>query len=97
LTTEEGVIAPNAVLVPALVNQLRLTWEAIDTFDNAIAQHAQRYPDFPLFQALLGAGPVFASRRLVAFGAQRDRYATAAELQKYAGIAPVTKRRGTKA
>jgi transposase len=97
LTTDEGVIAPNALLVQALVNQLRVTLEAIETFDNAIAQRAQSHPDFPLFQALPGAGPVFASRLLVAFGEQRERYATAAELQKYAGIAPVTERSGKKA
>ena len=97
LTTDEGVIAPNALLVQALVTQLRVTLEAIATFDNAIAQRAQSHPDFPLFQALPGAGPVFASRLLVAFGEQRERYATAAELQKYAGIAPVTERSGKKA
>ncbi|HSF30777.1 MAG TPA: IS110 family transposase [Candidatus Tectomicrobia bacterium] len=97
LTTDEGVIAPHAVLVQALVNQLRVTLEAIATFDTAIAQRAQSHPDFPLFQALPGAGPVFASRLLVAFGEQRERYATAAEFQKYAGIAPVTERSGKKA
>jgi transposase len=97
LTTDAGVIAPHALLVQALVNQLRVTLEAIETFDNAIAQRAQSHPDFPLFQALPGAGPVFASRLLVAFGEQRERYATAAELQKYAGIAPVTERSGKKA
>jgi transposase len=96
LTTDEGVIAPHAVLVQALVNQLRVTLEAIETFDNAIAQRAQSHPDFPLFQALPGAGPVFASRLLVACGEQRERYASAAELQKYAGIAPVTARSGKK-
>jgi transposase len=57
---------------------------------------AQSHPDFPLFPALPGAGPVFASRLLVAFGEQRARYASAAELQKYAGIAPVTERSGKK-
>ena len=97
LTTDAGVIAPNALLVQALVNQLRVTLAAIETFDNAIAQRAQSHPDFPLFQALPGAGPVFASRLLVAFGEQRERYTTAAELQKYAGIAPVTERSGKKA
>jgi transposase len=96
LTTDEGVIAPHALLVQALVNQLRVTLEAIATFDNAIAQRAESHPDFPLFQALPGAGPVFASRLLVAFGEQRARYGSAAELQKYAGIAPVTERSGKK-
>jgi transposase len=96
LTTDEGVIAPNALLVQALVAQLRVTLQAIADFDIAIAQRAQTHPDFPLFQALPGAGPVFASRLLVAFGEQRARYASAAELQKYAGIAPVTERSGKK-
>src|SRR5215813_10028184 len=94
LTTDEGGIAPHALLVPALVAQLRVTLQAITAFDTAIAQRAQSHPDFPLFQALPGAGPVFAPRLLVAFGEQRERYATAAELQKYAGIAPVTERSG---
>src|ERR687887_675126 len=96
LTTDEGVIAPNALLVQALVAQLRVALQAIAEFDTTIAQHAQRHPDFPLFQALPGAGPVFAPRLLVAFGEQRDRYASAAALQKYAGIAPVTERSGKK-
>jgi transposase len=97
LTTDEGVIAPNALLVQALVSQLRVTLDAIEAFDQAMAQRAQRHPDFPLFQALPGAGPVFASRLLVAFGEQRARYPAAAALQKYAGIAPVTARSGKKA
>ena len=96
-TTDEGVIAPNAWLVQALVPQRRGTLAAMATCDTAIAQRAQSHPDFPLFQALPGAGPVFASRLLVAFGEQRERYATAAALQQYAGIAPVTERSGKKA
>jgi transposase len=82
LTTDDGVITPNALLVQALVAQLRVTLPAIADFDNAIAQRAQEHPDFPLFDALPGAGAVFAPRRLVAFGEPRARYASAAELQK---------------
>jgi transposase len=96
LTTDTGVITPNVLLVHALVAQLRVTLQAITDFDNAIADHAQGHPDFPLFDALPGAGAVFAPRLLVAFGEQRERYASAEELQKYAGIAPVTERSGKK-
>jgi transposase len=96
LTTDGGVIAPNALLVQALVAQLRGTLQAITDFDNASADHAQGHPDFPLFDAWPGAGAVFAPRLLVAFGEQRERYASAEELQKYAGIAPVTERSGKK-
>ena len=96
LTTDEGVITPNALLVQALVAQLRVTLQGIADFDNAIAQRAQEHPDFSLFDALPGAGAVFAPRLLAAFGEQRERYASAEELQKYAGIAPVTERSGKK-
>jgi transposase len=96
LTTDEGVIAPHALLVQALVSPLRVTLQAIEDFDNAIAQRAQRHPDFPLFAALPGAGAVLAPRLLVAFGEQRERYASADALQQDAGIAPVTERSGNK-
>jgi len=95
-TTDAGVIAPNTLLVHALVAQLRVTLHAIADFDTAIAQRAQAHPDFPVFDALPGAGAVFAPRLLVAFGAQRERFTSAEDLQKYAGIAPVTERSGKK-
>src|SRR5262249_27977211 len=96
LTTDAGVSASHTLLVQALVAQLRVTWHAITDFDTAIAQRAQAHPDCPLFDALPGAGAVLAPRPLVACGAQRERVTAAAELQKYAGIAPVTERRGKK-
>src|SRR5215467_9062164 len=52
LTTDEGVITPNALLVQALVAQLRVTLPAIADCDKAIAQRAQDHPAFPLFDAL---------------------------------------------
>ena len=94
LTIDEGVMTPQVCLVRALVAQLRATLQAIEDFDRAIAQLAPTHPDFAFFQALPGAGPVFAPRLLVAFGEQRERFSSAAELQKYAGIAPVTERSG---
>jgi transposase len=96
LTTDEGVIIPNTLMVQALVAQLRVTLQAIADFDTAIAPRAQDHPDFPVFDALPGAGAVFAPRLLVAFGEPRERYASAEDLQKYAGIAPVTERSGKK-
>jgi transposase len=96
LTTDDGVITPNALLVQALIAQLRVTLQAIADFDTAIAQRAQEHPDFPLFDALPGAEAVFAPRLLVAFGEQRERFTSAEDLQKYAGIAPVTERSGKK-
>jgi transposase len=96
LTTDDGVITPNVLLVQALVAQLRVTLPAIADCDTAMAHRAQAHPAFPLFDALPGAGAVCAPRLLVAFGAQRERCTSAAERQKYAGIAPVTARSGKK-
>ena len=47
LTTDDGVITPHALLVHALVAQLRVTLQAIADFDTVIAQRAQEHPDFP--------------------------------------------------
>jgi hypothetical protein len=73
LTTDDAIITPHALLVHALVAQLRVTLQAIADFDTAIAQRAHAPPAFPFFDTLPGAGAVFAPRRLVAFGEQRDR------------------------
>jgi transposase len=94
LTPAAGVITPKALLVQALVAPRRVTWHAIEDVAKAMAQRPQSPPACPFFDALPGAGAVFAPRLLVAFGAPRDRYISADELQKYAGIAPVTERRG---
>jgi transposase len=94
LTQDDAVIAPNALLVETLVAQLRCVIHAIDQFDRAIATTTTRITDYALFQALPGAGPTLAPRLLVAFGEQRERYQHASQIQRYAGIAPVTQRSG---
>ena len=94
LTTDEGVVMPHALMAQSLVTQLRVVLEAIERFDQVIAERAQHHPDFALFDASPGAGAILVSRLLVAFGEQRERYGSAEEIQKYAGIAPVMERSG---
>jgi transposase len=96
LTKDQGVIVPCRLHVLVLVEQLRVTLQAIDQFDREIADLAPTIPDFALFQDLPGAGPHLAPRLLVAFGEDRERFQNADDLQKYAGIAPVTERSGKK-
>lgn len=96
LTLDEAVIRPYRLQALVLIDQLRITLQAIRRFDDEIAQLAPKHPDYDLFSALPGAGPSLAPRLLVAFGEQRERFTSAAELQKYAGIAPVTERSGNK-
>ena len=96
LTEDLGVIVPCRLHAQVLVEQLRVTLQAIDRFDHEIAELAPTLPDYSLFQGLPGAGPHLAPRLLAAFGEDRRRFAHADELQKYAGIAPVTERSGKK-
>jgi transposase len=94
LTTDDGVVVPYRVLAVTLVEQLEVMLVCLDRFDEEIAALAPQHPDFALFDVLPGAGPSLAPRLLVAFGEQRERFNNASELQKYAGIAPVTQRSG---
>jgi len=96
LTEDAAIIEPYQLLAQALVAQLRVTLEAIDRFDAEIAEIAAHLPDYPLFASLPGAGTILAPRLLVAFGEHRERYGSAAQLQRYAGVAPVVERSGTK-
>jgi transposase len=80
--------------IKSLVAQLRTVLSAIEAYDAEIERLSNEHPDYDLFHALPGAGDAFAPRLLVAFGEDRGRFATAQEVQRYAGIAPVTEQSG---
>ena len=95
LTCDEAVIEAHRLQVEVLVEQLRLTIQAMKSFDEEITAIATQFPDYGhLYTPLPGAGKVIAPRLLAAFGEDRDRYNCAAQLQKRSGIAPITKRSG---
>jgi transposase len=94
LTSDQGVVLPAMLGVQALVPQLRAVLRAIEAYDAEIARLSADHVDYKLFRALPGAGDAFAPRLLVAFGEDRSRFATAQEVQRYAGVAPVTEQSG---
>ena len=97
LTRDAAVIEAHQLQAEILVEQLRVVLKAIDRFDEEIAATAVKLPDYALlFKPLPGAGPALAPRLLAGFGEDRQRYGSAAELQKYSGVAPVTERSGNK-
>ena len=96
LTDDPAVIEPYRLEALALAEQLKTTLELIRRFDDAIAELVPTMPDYMLFASLPSAGVVFTPRLLVAFGEDRERFQSAAEVQSYAGIAPVTERSGQK-
>jgi transposase len=92
--TDTAVLETSVLIVRRIVRQLEILHEAIAEHDKAIADLARSHPDYGIFSSLPGAGPAMVPRLIAAFGTQRDRYATAAALQCYAGIAPVTESSG---
>jgi transposase len=97
LTRDMAVITAYQLQAEALIEQLRVTLKAIARFDAEIASTAAKLPDYALlFKPLPGAGPALAPRLLAGFGEDRQRYASAEEIQQYTGVAPVTERSGNK-
>jgi Transposase/Transposase IS116/IS110/IS902 family len=95
VTDETGIIDSFARRVQLICRQLQLTQKAIAGFDQQIAAAYKVHPDHALFASLPGAGPVLGVRLLTSLGSQRERFGNqAAQLQRYTGIAPVTKRSG---
>jgi hypothetical protein len=96
LTTDPAVVEPYALLVQTLATQIRTLNKSIAQYDQRIAHTFAAHEDAFIFKSFPGAGDVFAPRLLAAFGADRERYASAADIQTYSGIAPVLERSGTR-
>jgi transposase len=96
LTEDPAIIRPAHLAVQTLVAQLRVLIAALERFDEEIEAISKEIPDYKLFVSLPGAGHIQAPRLLVAFGEDRDRFASAAQVQQYAGIAPIIERSGNR-
>jgi transposase len=94
LTNDAAVIDCAVLAVRMLTVQLPGLEEAIATYDATIAELMGRHPDAHIFHSLPGAGPAMAPRLLAAFGTDRNRFDSSETMQKYSGIAPVTKASG---
>ena len=91
---DRAVIEPCALMVRALVEVVVALNQGILNLEHEIEHTFATHADAAIFQSFPGAGPALAPRLLAAFGSQRDRFATANQLQSYAGIAPVIQRSG---
>ena len=95
VTDETAVIGSFVLRVQLLCRQLQLVQRSVTEFDRQIAAAYAVHPDRMIFASLPGAGPVLGPRLLASLGANRERFAaSAAQLQCYTGVAPVTKRSG---
>ena len=94
LTTDAAVVEPLSLSVQTYATQLRTLIAAIQTFDQRIAEIFAKHADHDVFASFPGAGDVGAPRLAAAFGTDRARWESAADLQSHSGIAPVTERSG---
>ena len=94
LVTDAAVINSSVMMARALASQMKTTLEAVKEFDHQIAALCESHEDFELFTSLPGAGSVYASRLLIAMGSDRERWASADELLRFSGVAPVVERSG---
>jgi transposase len=94
LTKDKAMVQPRARYVQAIVEQIRRLNQAIGEFETEIAQRTAQHPDEPIFRSIPGAGDALIPRLIAAFGSDRERYQSAAQIQNYSGIAPITKQSG---
>jgi transposase len=83
-----------ALRVQLVCRQLQEVVSTVKEYEKQIAQCFQQHPDREIFTSFPGAGPVLAPRLLAAMGSERERFDSANNLQRYTGIAPVTKQSG---
>jgi transposase len=94
LTSDPAVLQASALMARLLAQQLTALLTALEEIDQAIAQLFAQHPDQALWDSFPGAGQVLAPRLLAAFGADRQRYSEARQVQQFSGIAPVTEKSG---
>jgi transposase len=76
------------------VKCLRQIHQVIQEIDQEIERRTVAHPEHALFAGLPSAGPAMLPRLIVAFGTDRSRFASAANLQAFAGVAPVRQQSG---
>ena len=85
---------PRLMMVQAPARVIQSLKEDISRCEQRIEQLTKAHPDFALFDSLPGAGDALVPRLIAALGSQRERFAGAAEIQAYSGIAPVVRQSG---
>jgi len=94
LTRDAALIEPIAIVAKALATQIPVLRKSITKLEERIKTEMKSHPDMQLFSTLPGAGEALAPRLLVAFGSQRERFASADEFSTFTGIAPAMKQSG---
>jgi len=96
VTDETALIGSFVLRVQLICRQLQLVQQTLHQYEKQIAQTFTQHPDHSILASFPGAGPVLGPRLLTSLGSQRERFEAATNLQRYTGVAPVTKQSGGK-
>jgi transposase len=95
LTTDQAIIMPARQRVLALTAMLKPLHRSIAGLDQLIEKTLDQHPDAVIFRSLPASGACLAPRLLVAFGTDRQRFASHLEVAQFYGVAPVIRQSGT--
>lgn len=93
LTQDSAILEAGRRRVEVVARLIVTLNAGIKEYDQRIAEVFASHPDAEIFDSL-PAGKIIKPRVLAAFGLDRNRYQSAAELQRYSGMAPVQKSSG---
>jgi transposase len=94
LTRDTALVEASALMAQGLAEQLSTAIAVIARLEQELEKLFSQHADHDLFDGLPGAGDALAPRLATAFGSDRNRYESAEDVQKFSGIAPVTKKSG---
>lgn len=89
LLTDQPLLDAARIYIRSLVGELEHLNQVIAEYDHQINRVMAQHPDVELWRSVPGAGPALAPRLAAAFGTDRQRFASAQELQALSGIAPI--------
>jgi len=93
-TRDEVVVEACSRKVTGCLARLRVLGEQIALYEKRIAAITADHPDAPIFRSFPGAGAALTPRLIAAFGTNRAQWRSAADMQRFSGIAPVLIRSG---
>ncbi len=94
LTKDPAIVDSSVLRVKALIAQIAALNASIEVYDTELKSLMRNHQDAELFESFPGAGAAMAPRLLAAMGTDRNRLASAQQVQQLTGVAPVTKRSG---
>ena len=93
-THDQAVVRSAMIMIQATARLIQAVQQDISQCEERIEHLTKSHPDFGIFGSLPGASDALIPRLIAALGTQRDRFASAAEIQSYSGVAPVVKQSG---